>query len=182
MKMKGQFFIVAAILLVSLFFMGLPKQAVFIGPQSEDLPYLYKNVETELPRALNYGLREDRGIPKLVNFTNFVSRIMDERNVNLTVLWLVTSNVSSNLNITGGNFLKYNLNVTVNVSGSAQNLSLPYNTTNSTLFTSVSQQFNITIAFSGNEKTATWQRDKVNFYAYIKMERDEDVITDQITG
>jgi len=183
--MKGQFFVLGAIMIVTLFFSGLPRGDFLKVERTEDLVYLFDNIEREFPVALNNALNTtsniNSSIADLFNFTRFVDRLMTERLTNYTTLWVVSWNISTtDINITAGNFLKYNTTVSLNVSSTVNNISVNHNTTNSTTFSSVSSEFNITIIYGSEEETFTWRRDKVNMYALIQVGRGEDLIRDSI--
>jgi hypothetical protein len=179
--MKGQFFILGAILICSLFFMGLPRFAPIIKQPSGDIAYLSSNLQSELPHALNLGLNESDPIDRLTNFTHFLETKLQERNINYTSMWLIIQNQSStDLNVTGGNFLGEDVSISINVtdgSGSTVNgLILLNGSTNSTTFSSVDPEFNITITFADQEESAEMPRDKTGLYAYYRLTRDDDVI------
>ena len=121
--MKGQFFILGAILIISLFFMGLPNQGTFIVGKFEDIDYLFENVHREFPIALNNILNMSEDLneapDRLMNFTRYVDSRASEKLINFSTFWVISWNSSpSNINVTAGNYLRYNTTVTLNVSGS----------------------------------------------------------------
>jgi hypothetical protein len=184
--MKGQFFIVGAILVCSLFFAGLPKFAPIISQPSGDLTYISSNLNGELPHALNIGLNDSDPIGRMENFTHFLERSLLDRNINFTSLWLVVENQSSNLNVTGGNFLGEDVAVTINVTDSSgstvQPLVLLNGTVNSTTVSSVDQAYNITVTFFDQEESAEYPRDKVSLYAFYRLTRGDDLIQNHVFG
>ena len=181
--MKGQFFIIGAILIITLFFTGLPQKDALIKEKTNDIVFLFDNVNREYPFALNNALNmtatEDPSIDRLMNFTRFADRLLSERLINFSSLWVVGWNTSSNFNITVGNFLQYDTVVLLNLSGTEFNLSVNFNSTNSTTFSSVSDTFNINISFEGNSENTTWVRDKVNLYTFLIMQRGENQIINE---
>jgi hypothetical protein len=182
---KGQFFILGAFMLCALFYMGMPKEGQLLTPVLHDLTYLSDNLEKEIPNALNLGLKENKPITSLKNFTGFADRIMLERFVNFTTLWIVTENITANdLNITAGNFLDSgNKTVSITIGATSINLTAPYNTTNSTSFGSnPGIAFNMTILFDAQNATVEWQRDKINIYVFIQMKRGDDILRKEVTG
>ena len=54
--MKGQFFIIGAILIVTLFAAMIPRAPKKIVSPVEDLTFFSRNIKKELPKALNFGL------------------------------------------------------------------------------------------------------------------------------
>jgi hypothetical protein len=176
--LKGQFFLLGAILIVGLIFWVLPKPDVLVESHTEDITYLFKNIQNELPRALNLGINESRPIDHLKNFTLYIDSKMSEHLINFTCLWIVTEGDSalSELNITVGNFLGYTTTIILNLSGAVKNLVVFPDSTNSTIFSSVQSEFNLTIKFNGEEENVRWQRDKINLYAMIELKRGENLI------
>lgn len=172
--MKGQFFILGGVLLCVLFYLGMPSTSQLVRTFTEDLKYLADNVELEIPKALNLGLNESKPITDLFDFTQVVNNMLSERNIDFTALWVVTQPKNSDVNITVGNFLGSLKTVTLNLSGDVKNLLVANNSTNSTLFSSVAAQFNLTISFDTTEKVLTLVRDKVNLYSSFELERGED--------
>ncbi len=180
---KGQFFILGAFMLCTLFYMGIPRGGQLVMPVTQDLTYLSDNLEREIPNVLNLGLNESKPMEYLKNFTGFVERIMLERLANFTTLWIVTENISTNdLNITVGNFLDSSKTVNITIGATSQNLTAPDNATNSTTFTGIASAFNMTILFDTENATVEWQRDKVNIYAFIQLRRGDNLLKKEITG
>ncbi|MFH1978027.1 MAG: hypothetical protein ABIJ92_01755 [Candidatus Aenigmatarchaeota archaeon] len=181
-KRKAQFFVLGAILLVSLFFAGLPKSNFIAVERTEDIVYLFDNVEREFPIALNNALNTTNDIEPSVdymfNFTRFIDRLMTERLVNYTTLWVIARNSSTtDVNLTVGSFLKYNTSVFLNLSGTTNNLTVDHNQTNSTTVSGVSSTYNLTIQFDEESaESVEFARDKVSMYVWVKMERDENII------
>ncbi len=184
---KGQFFLLATVLLCVLFFVGLhfsyPSTKVITQTFSDDMNYLYENMKKEFPKTLNFGLNDSNSIEYLTNFSIFTKRIMNEHYTNLSLLWLITENSSSSdLNITAGNFLDHPTVVILNISGDVKNISVDVNSTNSTIFYSVSSQFNMSVRFNSEESKLLLERDKVNLYTFLKLERRERLLKGAINA
>jgi len=183
-RKKGQFFILGAILICSLFFIGLPRFTPLIKQPSSDLPYISSNLQSELPNALNIGLNGSAMLDTMTNFSHFLETKLRGRKINYTSLWLVMHNQSSGVNVTGGNFLGEEITISINItdgSGSTvESLIIPKGTNNSTLFSSVENTYNITIAFSDQEESESYPRDKVSLYAFYRLTRSNDVIKNHI--
>jgi len=178
--MKGQFFILGAVLVCSLFFIGLPRFAPIISQPSADLPYISANLRSELPHAMNLGMKESAVTERLENFTHFIEGALSGHNINYTSLWLVFRNQSTDLNVTGGGFLGEDVTVSLNVtdgSGSTvKTLPLPNGTIDDVVFSAVGTNYNVTISFSDQEEGAEWPRDKASLYAFYRLNRGDDVI------
>ena len=183
MKRKGQFFIVGAVVLCMAFFAGLPPSEPLIRASSEDITHFSENIQRELSKTMNFGLDANNTVEYMENFTEFADRAMAEHLINYTSLWLITGNSSSDLNVTAGNFIwLVEADITLNLSGIVKNLLVPYNTTNSTVFSSVPSEFNLTISYEDMEKTVEWQKDKANLYALVVLTKDRDISKNELTG
>ena len=66
--------------------------------------------------------------------------------------------------------------MTLNVSGSVQNLSVASDGINSTVFTSILPEFNMTVIFNSQQKKLSMLRDKYNIYSYIELLRESEII------
>jgi hypothetical protein len=186
-KKKGQFFLLATVLLCVLFFVGLhfsyPSTKVITQTFSDDMNYLYENMKKEFPHTLNLGLNDSNPVEHLTNFSIFTKRIMNEHYTNLSLLWLITENSSSSdLNITAGNFLDHPTIVILNISGDIKNISVNVNSTNSTIFYSIPSQFNMSVRFNSEESKLLLERDKVNLYTFLKLERRERLLKGAINA
>jgi hypothetical protein len=175
--MKGQFFIVGALIIVILLFIGLPIIRPLLLNPSEDMKLLADNVEKELPYALNLGLKTNTPVSSLLNFTRFVDRVLTERDVTFSSLWIISQNSTGGVNITIGNFLPSNTTVTLGLT----TVFVPTNSTNSTEL-SASEKFNLTISFEGRQKTVEWLRKKTNLYAYLEFQRGENIIKEELVA
>jgi len=179
--MKGQFFLIAGLLMCVMFFMGLPKPDPLQGPVVEDLKYIYENIETEFSYALTLGLNQSTTIDTMKNFTNFTYTSLSARLVGFDSLWVVSEgNTSTIINVSVGNFLNEEVNVTLTLTRASGTTAIEYinvtkNSTNSTEFHAVTSDFNLTIAFKAESKTVEWERDKVNIYALINLTRGESI-------
>jgi len=175
-RMKGQFFILGALVLVILFSANLNMmQPIVSGPESY-VNMFSSNIQKELPRALNLGLNQSSVDAVMANFSRFVREEMSSRQVNHSSVWLVAEGnlSSSDVNVTIGSFLWRGVNVTVILDGTQRSLYVHDNSTNSTTFSSVSEKYNITVSYEGRSRTYEWHRPKANMYAYVSFVKEED--------
>jgi len=186
-KRKGQFFLIAGLMLAILFFMGLPKPDSMVqGPVAEDLKHVYENMEREFGRALALGLNESLGVDKLQNFTRFVDGALKTRYIGFDCLWVVAEgNTSSIINLSVGNFLGNEINMTLNLTDDGGSSAIKYigvnsDTTSFLEFGSVTSDFNMTISFNTSDEAATvvWERDKVNLYVFMNLTRSNNIKRD----
>jgi len=187
-KLKGQFFLIAGLLLALMFFAGLPTAGTLVQtPVAADLKYAYENIEYEFARALNLGLNESDQIDTLKNFTVFMTNSLSTRSIALDTLWAVSEgNTSSMINVTVGNFLASAVNVTLNLTDAGGThtityMDVPKDSANWTEFHSVTSDFNLTLAFNDDSGTVEWERDKVNIYALVNMTRGETIKKEQFS-
>ncbi len=192
--MKGQFFILGAVLLCALFYIGMPPPEAITMVFTGDLSYLHRNIGEEFPKALNFGVNQSRSCNDLLNFTRFIYNKMRERRINFTAAWLVTeytdpdNPLNSNLNVIIGNFLGLETSFTVNISvGSSETIEsalISDNSTDSILFqaSAISGIYNLTISFNNYEKKITLSRGKISIYSKIELNRAGEIIIDEITG
>ncbi|MBU0898429.1 MAG: hypothetical protein KKB03_03240 [Nanoarchaeota archaeon] len=192
-KKKGQFFILGAIMLIILFFGGLQFGRPLMHQDTEDLGYIFDNIEYELPYALNLGINKTTPIITLTNFTRYLDESLYF--ANFSTLWVVTDNVDFGLgqifhtvNVTVGNFLDYNVTVNVTFDGSSINVTVPNNQTNFTTFefnTGAAPMgvynFDLKLEFDGTTRYMNnTVLDKYNFYALVKLQRGNDFKKEEI--
>jgi hypothetical protein len=182
-SLRGQFFLWGAFLICLLFFLGfIGMKGTFVTTETQDMEFFFGNIEKELPKALNLGLNGSGAVNTLVNFSRFLESSMGERYIDMKLLWLFTEASGTDVNITVGNFLGADETIGLNLSGSFKNLTVPYNSTNSTVFSLVSQTFNLTVSFAGHRKTVGMVRDKVNLYGFINLSRGKEFVQGDISG
>ena len=136
--MKGQFFLAGAFALAIIFFVGISAQISpegIVFPKTTSVTTLFDNLRDEYPRAANLGLNESKPIQTLTNFTDFVEGKTKEKGVEFSLLFILTQNVSDDLNVTVGNFMGYPINIGLNVSGNSQTLQISDGGTGSKIFT-----------------------------------------------
>lgn len=189
---KGQFFIVGAILLCTLFYLGMPPSETITRIFSSDLEYLHENIGDEFAMALNFGLNQSTSFQDLLNFTRFVYDRMKERRINFTCMWAITEYVSpdapltSQVNISVGNFLGLDTTFTVNVSVGASettaSLFVADNSTNSTTFDydDIDSRYNLTLSFNNYDKKVYLARGRVGLYSLIELNRAGENMRDEV--
>ncbi len=175
---KGQFFILGAVLICMLFFVGLPLYGPQLQAYRKDLFFVSGNLESEFPRALNLGIKAG-SLQDFADFSRFTGSTLSGQNVKFQSLWVVTEPQPLGIQVTVGNFMGQNQALSITVDGNSQNLDVPDNSTESRFFSS-SERFEISINFPGHSKAATWVRNKVNLYAFTETARESDVVAEEI--
>ena len=178
-RRKGQFFILGAVLVCMLFFVGLPLYGPQLQAYRNDLSFVSSNLESEFPKALNLGVKAGSGTGSLVDFSRFTGTTLSGQNVKFQSLWVVTEPQPLGVQVTVGNFMGQNQALSITVDGNSQNLDVPDNSTESRFFSSP-ESFQISINFPGHSKTATWVRNKVNLYAFTETARGTDIVAEEV--
>jgi hypothetical protein len=181
-RRKGQFFLIGGLLLAVIFFMGLPKPFPLVQQSVvEDLKYVYENLETEFPRALTLGLNNTAAIDMLQNFTRFIDSTLESRYIGFDSLWVVSEgNTSIMTNVSVGNFLAADVNITLNLTDAGGTSTIQYldvttDKTGSIEFHSVTSDFNLSLSYNSETETLIWERDKANIYALINLTREDTI-------
>lgn len=182
-RRKGQFFLIGAFFMIIVFYTGI---SAFISPSfmepsmGETTGKIFENIKNEYPRAFNLGMDGSDAAGTLVGFTGFVRNVSRARNSQLAVLWVVTQNVSDDLNVTLGNFLGYAGEFVVNVSGDAKTIHVGDGETNSTLFASPPSTFELILNFNTQQNNVLLSKYKSNLYAVLEMTVGSDKVTGEI--
>ncbi len=172
--MKGQFFILGAVLICILFYIGMPLYAPSINSQKGDISLASSNIASEFPKALNLGVKEGAGPGSLVDFSQFARSRLLEQSMGFRALWVVAEPESSMVRITAGNFMGSQEVVNVTAGGSQQSFVLDDGTYQSALLP-LSGNYQIRIEYSGRSWDGTWQADKVSLYSFIETSRGGDI-------
>jgi hypothetical protein len=185
--MSGQFFILGAFILMIMFWTGISaylSAPLFSNSGPQEINYLIKNMVNEYPKAFNSGLNQvpEAGIGALVNFTLFCRNASAERNMDFYAIWIVTENVSNDLNVTVGNFLGYPVNVTLDLSGVVKTVFVGNDSVNSTLFTNPAETFPLDISFNSGEKNLILGKRKANLYFLLQLHAGDDVMVGERTS
>jgi len=178
-KVKGQFFILGAVLICALFYIGLPLYGPQLHSYRKDLSFASGDMESEFPRALNLGIKEGSGTGTLADFSRFAGSTLSGQNMKFQSLWVVTEPQPLGVQVTVGNFMGQDQALSITVDGTPQNLDVPDNSTESRFFSS-SENFQISIQFPGHSRTGTWVRNKVNLYAFMEIARGSDRVVEEI--
>lgn len=178
--MKGQFFLVGALLMILLFYVGI---SVYLSPPysvtspGEGMHELFENIRGEYPRVANFGLNESCPAGRLSNFTLWVGDIAASRGFGFSAMWILTENASDDLNVTAGNFMGYATNLTLNVSGDVDVIELQDGDTDSLVFSSPPSEFEFRVSFNTTEKNLLLEKYKANMYLILEMSKGDDVVS-----
>jgi len=174
--MKAQFFILGAILLCSLFFIGLPPGQPFTEIPSQDMDYILKNLEKEFPHALNLGLEDGNPRYTMENFTGWVRDLAKNLLLNFSSFWtFAEGDPNGNVTVSMGNFMGSDMSVSLDLDGDQRNVFVQDGNSESTTFSSVDSKYNLSLRFGNEARDFEWQRDKVNFFTMLQLERGENI-------
>ncbi len=178
-SMKGQFFLIGAFIIIILLYTGITAYISpegFSGGAPHEISFLLSNLLNEYPRALNYGKNQSSGLESLVNFTLFARNVTKERNMDLYSLWVVTENVSDDLNVTVGNFHRTAYDVIIRVDSQEKQLTVPNGSLNWTTFTGPSEVFSLNVSFNSEEKNLILGKRKLNLYYTVELESEGNLM------
>ena len=183
-RMKAQFFILGAVLLCSLFFIGLPPRQAFIETPSDDMEYVRQNLEREFPIALNLGLDNENPRTTMENFTSWTRDVANGFLIKLSSFWVFTEvdPGTGNLTVSVGNYMGADMNVNLDLDGDNRNLFVQEGDSSSTTFSSVGPTYTLTVQFGGNSKIFSWNRNKVNMFTLIELERGENLARSEVVA
>ena len=181
--MKGQFFIIGAIIICTLFFIALPFSGPAVNQSSmEDIEHISGNLNTEFVRAFNLGLAEDRPVSALREFTAFTRSVMTDKFASFHSFWVISEPTGTGINITVGNFMGGPVDVILDISGDTRNLNIPDSDNASEIYDPLPQDFTLNVTFAQNRAVLGWARDKNNIYVYYRTVRDGESVVREVEG
>jgi hypothetical protein len=182
-KLKGQFFLWGALLIVIALFVGSTSftQRVVVT-EADDMSFYSENIRKEIPKAFNLGLNRSDAIDTMSDFSRFLDTMLADKFIEYSSLWLVSEKNGTGLNITVGNFMDKDVTMVLNISSVSKNLFIPSNSTNWTTFDSVDPTFELKINYNSINKTLNWWRDKVNLYVYFNLTREKRKVLEDIVA
>lgn len=168
--------------MILIFYLGISAYLHNIGLTRPDYEFqnFIENVKNEYPRAFNLGLNNSMPIETLYNFTIWCKEISENRGINLKILWIVTWNVSEDLNVTVGNFMGYKENLTIEISGEKKDIVIDDGKINSLFFEEPPSNFSLKINFNTKEKNVILEKHKFNIYLFLEAEKNGDKIVEEI--
>jgi hypothetical protein len=178
-RFKGQFFLATAFALAILFYIGLSSQLSPEGvsaPETGSINSLFDNVRNEYPRVANLGLDGSDVVGILKNFTEFAEEKTGERGGEFSLLLVLTRNVSDDVNVTVINYMGYEANLGLNVSGDSKEIYVPDGGVSYELFTDPPESFTLGINFNTTEKNLLLEKRKANLYFILEMRKGGNII------
>lgn len=183
--MKGQFFLAGALAFIVMFFLFLPPKIPISSTYSEDLHFLSDNIGKEMPFAYNHGINASSPSGTLLNFTNYLYDVLDEKYVNYTSFFLTSGNLSGDdMNFTFGNMAGYNTVISLEFTSETLSVTIyaAHNSTNSTTVTPTVFPMEFTATFGSETEDLVWEQYKNNIYYYHILERGGDSVKESVSG
>jgi len=178
--MKGQFFILGAILLSVMFFIGLPSAVKLVTPDVSDMEYLSENIEREIPVIIN--MEPSAGTSHLEDFSLFLRSKMAERNINLSIFWVYSEPSGTDMVLTTGNYMGTEESVILTLNSEERSFTLSDSSTNQETFGGTGSSPTLEVGFSAAKKTLNIKRDKHNMFCYLSLSRGNELITREIVA
>lgn len=173
---KGQFFLLGAILLIVLFFLGMPFITPALTTPTDDLSLLSENVEREFGHALTLGANESDITNKLMDFANFLNKTFLHRNADFRAVW-----VASNGNqLFYGNFFESTQQLNISTTAGTVSMGTAHNSTSSTVL-ALSSPYNINISFQDQFASHDWVLEKHHLWVFYELERDGALVREHFT-
>jgi len=180
--MKGQFFILGAILLSVMFFIGLPTAVNLVTPDVSDMEYLSENIEREIPVVINLDISDGSGTSHLEDFSSFLRSKMAERNIHLSLFWVYSEPSGTDIVFTTGNYMGTEESVTLTLNSDERVFSVPDSSTSQETFGGAGASPTLKVGFSATQKTLQIKRDKHNLYCYLSLSRGNELIIREIVA
>jgi len=171
-RKKGQFFILGAVIILSLFAYEL-----FITEIPAYDTVLFDNVMNEYANALNFGLIENKSVSYIEDFSLFLKQ---QLGIKTNTLWVVSEPFGDNIKISIGNFWDKNLRVMLDVNGQDREIFIPTSSVNTTIYYNVPDIINLKVEWDSHEKVFHWIKDKAHLYAISRFEIGKNVIVKEV--
>ncbi len=179
-RMKGQFFIIGALLICSLLYIGLAPTISVTVADSADMGRLAENMESELPHALNIGAVSP-GVPgALMGFSNFSADAAHGRGISMKCLWVAIEPGQGSVNVTVGNLMGAEETVGIDVDGTYMAVRVPDGAFNYTELPVSGPSFTVNITHADGGTAAEMPSNKTSLYAFLQLSRGGDVTRKEI--
>jgi hypothetical protein len=178
--MKGQFFLVGALVVCMLLYAGLVPFSWVQDDVSQDVRALSGNMEEEMPRALNIGVNTSDPSGTLIAFCNFSRENAALRGLDMEAVFVVFEASPSGIMATAGNAAGEDATVGIDVLGTYRELSVPAGMINSTAFAAGGQTFDVSVSVGGETSYATIPSNKTSLLATLTISRGDTLIRKEI--
>ena len=161
----------------ALFFVGMPIYAPQIQAPRSDLSFVSANVASEMPKALNLGMKAGSGTDGLQDFCAFARGRLLEQDMGMKGLWVVSETQGSGILVTVGNSMGQAESVSVQIDASSRVFELDDGESQSSMFPAGGQ---VEVQFSGRSWQGEWAEEKANLYAFIEIAKGGDIAVQEI--
>jgi hypothetical protein len=179
-RMKGQFFLVGALVVCMLLYAGLAPLSVVQSEPAHDVSALSNNMQAEMPRALNIGINSSDPAGTLISFCNFSRSAAANRDIEMEGVFLVFEAFPTGIVASAGNAAAEDITVGVSVSGTYRELTVPAGAINVTTFPAAGETFDVYMYHSGETSYVTIPSNKTSLIATVILSRGGTVIRKEI--
>jgi hypothetical protein len=183
-KCKGQYFMLGAIIISLMLYLGLSPM-VYSPPSEDYLHGISENIEEEVPHALNLALAEDSSPAKLGQFSGFLGDKLKGRGIGFEALWVASipdPGNPSQVDVYIGNWIGRPVSVDVSIDGDLVSKNLDHEEMSFDPVSGVSREFDMTVMFEGRSWTGSFVRDKSNLYYYSSISKNSDITIKDIAA
>ncbi len=189
-KMKGQFFIIGALVLI-LFMFYANYNARFDLPRPVDYSQdLFSVIEKEILRSVSYAYYQGPSSYSVESnvsmFADFLKNVSASHGQRLETLVIVMIPVSSSYNVSAVNYLSQPIDLTVGISGNTQSASVADEGSARFVFDNAGENATVSITYvrSGSELSDTFNvtSRKLNAYAEIRLLSSLSTWSDRVSG
>jgi hypothetical protein len=182
-KSKGQFFLLGAFLVCTMFFLAYPRQSTISSESSQDLEMLSLNLQKEMPNAYNLGIKAGDGLGTVKNFTWFADNVLKGHRIGFASIVVMGGNSSpSDYNLTIFNYNGSQSYISITIGSATAGMLIQSNSSNNTVFPAVGEIFNISISHGGEQKNMTWVLGKNSIYGTLRLVRSESMVMEDFEG
>ncbi len=178
--MKGQFFIIGALMVCTILYFGMGPNMDISGTGSDDMNMIARTLQKEMPHALNIGIKGSAPIQTLRNFTLFSVSSLGKGRIGLTCHWLVFREAGSQVNVSAGNFMGSPKVFYVNVSGTEKAIYAGDGMVNSSLFPVSGKKYDASVTVDGEKDAFTLLTNKTSIYSELTLSRSGNVVRKEI--
>jgi hypothetical protein len=184
-RLKGQFFIMGALVICVIFFAALPPAIISGTGNTRDMSLMAENLEREIPRAANLALLDDGSPESLGEFMDFIRESTREKYLGMESLWVVGVPDPDNpgdMAFYSGNWLGRAATVYITADSLGISHVLDDQETGSSTLSGLASSFTLEVSFDGRTWSNTVSRDKATLYCYLSLARGENSVVKDIEG
>jgi hypothetical protein len=173
--MKGQFFILGAVLVLAVLLSGVPF-IVKTLPEYRIQPT--DNIMAEYPKALNFGLRENKSTEYLEDFSLFVKSNFGAAET----IWIVSEPSGQGLKITAGNFFNEEKTIKITANSEEKTVAVGSGLSAVVSYETVPDTFPLAVQWDRQEKNMLWMKNKANIFVSSDFSFGKNLVRKEVIG